>query len=265
VKRGQGTGRTLWGLFAAAAVAVAVSGAVVSGRASRRAALDANKSAARALTTTTSALATASSTQPTTTSALAATSSTEVATSSTRTIAGVVRDQNGAAVVGAEVGSSDWALGRAKTDAQGRFQLSGVQGDVVALYALAAGFAPARLERVPAGRQDLVLVVAPPARIAGPLRLPASASRLLVSLCRRDRSTAGEKEGELCVARRVYTPPAERYELERLAAGDYTIVAELTGDRPATTSEPSPALPTLRIPVVIPAGTSVEGPLLAWP
>jgi hypothetical protein len=253
VKRGQGAGRTLWGLFAAAAVAVAVSGLVVSGRASRRAALDSNKPAARALATTTSALATASSTPPTT-------SSTKVATSSTRTIAGVVRDQNGAAVVGAEVGSSDWALGRAKTDAQGRFQLSGVQGDAVALYALAAGFAPARLERVPAGSQDLVLVVAPPARIAGALRLPAGASRLLVSLCRRAASTAGEKEGELCVARRVYSPPAERYELERLAAGDYTIVAELTGQ-----AESSPAFPTLRIPVIIPAGTSVEGPLLAWP
>jgi type II secretory pathway pseudopilin PulG len=259
VKRGQSSGRTLWGLFAAAAVAVAVSGAVVSGRASRRAALDANKSAARALATTTSALATASGTPPTTSSTLAATSSTPVA-SSTRTIAGVVRDQNGAAVVGAEVGSSDWALGRAKTDAHGRFQLSGVQGDAVALYALAAGFAPARLERVPAGSQDLVLVVAPPARIAGALRLPAGASRLLVSLCRRAASTAGEKEGELCVARRIYSPPAERYELERLAAGDYTIVAELTGQ-----AESSTAFPALRIPVVIPSGASVEGPLLAWP
>jgi hypothetical protein len=219
---------------------------VVSGRASRRAAHDANKPAARALARTTSALGTTSSAPGT--------------TSRVRTIVGVVRDQNGAAVVGAEVGSSDWALGRAKTDAQGRFQLSGIQGDAVALYALAAGFAPARVERVPAGSQDVVLLVSPPARIAGPLRLPAGASRVLVSLCRGDARTPGEREGELCVARRVYSRPAERYELERLAAGDYTVVAELTGQ-----TEPLPAFPTLRLPVAIPAGTSVEGPLLAWP
>ena len=190
MKRGQGSGRALWGGLAAAALAVAVSGAVVSGRASRRAAHEASKLSARALATTTSALAA-------TGSALATT------TGSARTIAGVVRDQSGAAVVGAEVGSSDWALGRAKTDAQGRFQLSGVQRDAVALYALAAGFAPARVERVRAGSRDVVLVVSPPARIAGALRLPAGADRVLVSLCRGDAATPGETEGELCVARRV--------------------------------------------------------------
>jgi hypothetical protein len=249
----------LWGALAAAALAVAVSGAVVSGRASRRAAQDATKPAARALAITTSALGTTSSAPATVTSVLGT-------TTSARTVAGVVRDQNGAAVVGAEVGSSDWAVGRAKTDAQGRFQLSGVQGDAVALYALAAGFAPARLEGVPVGSQDVVLVVSPPARIAGTLRLPPGASRVLVSLCRGDAATAaaGARGGELCVARRVYSRPAERYELERLAAGDYTIVAELTGQTPATAREQSPAFPTVRLPVVIPAGASVEGPLLAW-
>jgi hypothetical protein len=270
----------LWGGLAAAALAVAVSGAMVSGRASRRAAHDANKPSARALTTTTSALAATTSAVTTGASALAATTSSAPATanralsvSSARTIAGVVRDQSGTAVVGAEVGSSAWALGRAKTDAEGRFQLSGVQGDAVALYALAAGFAPARVERVPAGSRDVVLVMSPPARIAGALRLPASAGRALISLCRN--AASGEREGELCVARRMYSPPAQRYELERLAAGDYTIVAELSGQGPATTkqpltgqgpaTEPSPAFPTLRLPVVIPAGASVEGPLLAWP
>ena len=282
---GSRLGSCVVGGLAAAAIAAAVSGAMVSGRASRRAVHEASMPSARALTTTTSALTTSSALAATssalaatssapaatssapaaTSSAPAATSSALAATSSARTIAGVVRDLSGAAVTGAEVGSSDWALGRAKTDAQGRFQLSGVKGDAVALYALAAGFAPARVEHVLAGSRDVVLVLSPPARITGALRLPADAGRVLVSLCRSNAAAAREPQGELCVARRLYSPPAERYELERLAAGNYTIVAEVTGRGPATTPEPSPALPTLRLPVVIPAGTSVDGPLLAWP
>jgi hypothetical protein len=98
------------------------------------------------------------------------------------------------------------------------------------------------------GRSDVVLVVPAPAQLSGALEPPAAAGRVLVSLCQSSRET----DGELCVARRLFPPLAERYELERLAPGDYSLVAEIEGH------------PALRLPVAIESGATVEGPRLAW-
>jgi hypothetical protein len=95
----------------------------------------------------------------------------------------------------------------------------------------------------------VVLVLPPPASVRGALRLPAGSGRVLVSLCRSNNETSGE----LCVARRLYAPPAEQYELDRLAPGNYRIVAELAGH------------PTIRYPIAIPSGAAIDGPSLAWP
>lgn len=171
-----------------------------------------------------------------------------------RSVAGIVRDRLGTPIANAEVGSSDWTLGRARTDAAGRFEISGIQTGRIALYALADGLAPARVDGVPAGSRDIVLVAQPPSTIGGPLRIPAGA-RVLVSLCR-----TGNAMAEICVARRLFSSHSPRYELERLAPGDYFLVAELEG--PATAAIRRDAL---RHPVAIPLASSIEGPPLAWP
>ena len=171
------------------------------------------------------------------------------ATAPRRTIAGTVQDEHGAPIAGAEVGASDLAIRTVKTDANGRFELSGVNTDTVALFALRSGFAPARAEAVARGSRNVVLILPAPASVRGALRLPAGSGRVLVSLCRSNNETGDE----LCVARRLYAPPAELYELDRLAPGNYRIVAELEGH------------PTLRYPIAILPGADIDGPLLAWP
>jgi hypothetical protein len=176
-------------------------------------------------------------------------------------ISGRVRDAHGLPIAGAEVGASDLGIALAKSDAQGAFVLSGLQPGRVSLFALAPGFAPARAENVAVGAHDVLLVLPRPARIGGQLSLPNGSARVLVSLC-RTRTEAGPRtlpaegratNGELCVARRLFSAPAERYELERLAPGNYALVAELEGR------------PPLRHPVAIAAGANVQGPALAWP
>jgi hypothetical protein len=164
-------------------------------------------------------------------------------------IAGIVRDASGKPLAGARIGTSDERVELATSDADGRFELAGIGSEPVALYAVLEGYAPARLERVAPESRDVELALPAPARVEGDLTLPAGTREVLVSLCRSPAETSKEQ----CVARRLFKPPADRYTLERLAPGDYQIVAELG------------AHPTLRFPVRLNPGEALEGPRLAWP
>jgi hypothetical protein len=164
-------------------------------------------------------------------------------------ISGTVTDANGSALSGVQIGASDERVGLATSDAEGHFELIGFGSEPAAIYAVLEGYAPARLERVAPGTRDVHLAMLAPARVEGELVVPSGAREVLVSLCR----SLPETNKEQCVARRLFRPPADRYALERLAPGDYQIVAE-----------PS-ARPPLRFPVRLGPGEALEGPRLAWP
>ena len=62
--------------------------------------------------------------------------------------------------------------------------------------------------------------------MVGRLIDPPSSGALDISLC---RPGAAFGDGDLCVARRRYDPPAAEFILEELPAGEYQVVIELKG------------------------------------
>lgn len=165
-----------------------------------------------------------------------------------RVLRGRVVNFERAPVAGARVGVSDGLAGLATTDADGVFELRGLGGEPVNVYAVAPGYAPARLSGSVPGTTDLELVLEPPAHVEGPLVAPADGERVLVSLC-RPAPSSGEAP---CVARRLFPKDADHYVLDRLASGDYELVAEVEGHT------------ELRVPVRIRPGERVAGPPLAF-
>jgi hypothetical protein len=166
-----------------------------------------------------------------------------------RSVTGRVVTRQGEPVADAHVGSSDDSGTLVTTGAQGEFELDGLADKPVNLYVTKNGFATTHRRGVVPGTRDVSLVLELPATISGELRLPPQVERVDLSLCHYDDTF----RRELCVARRVLTPPVASYELTGLPAGTYDLVAEAEG------------LPTLRWPVKLAPGERVAGPRLGWP
>jgi hypothetical protein len=166
-----------------------------------------------------------------------------------RSVTGRVVTRQGDPVAGAHVGSSDDSGTLVTTGEGGEFELDGLGDKPVNLYVTKSGFATTHRPGVVPGTRDLGLVLELPATISGELSLPPQIGRIDLSLCHYDDTF----RRELCVARRVLTPPVARYELSDLPAGTYDLVAEAEG------------FPPLRRPVKLAPGEQVAGPRLGWP
>lgn len=163
-------------------------------------------------------------------------------------VAGRVVDSRSAPVPGAQVGSNEATSGFVVTDERGAFELGGLSGAPVNVFATAPGFPAAHRQNVQAGTRGIELVLQPPATVHGAFALPPEATRVDVALCHLDEGF----ERELCVARRIFRAPAATYVLDRLPAGVYELVFEVEGR------------PVQRFPVELASGRELEGPSVSW-
>lgn len=163
-------------------------------------------------------------------------------------ISGRVIDQDGRAVMGAQVGSSDSNNALVSTDQNGAFELLGLGDTPVQLFALAGGFAPARLAGVRPGTEGVELGLTRPAQLQGRIE-SATGGDLLLSLCHEDPYF----RHEVCVSRLSYQSGATSYRFDSVPPGDYELVVEVEGQKPQ------------RFRLTLEAGAIAEGPSLAWP
>ncbi len=142
-----------------------------------------------------------------------------------RVVAGRVVDEHGAGVGEANVGSSDESGSVIVTDAEGRFELTGLGEGPINVFADKPGFAPRQLRGIATGVRNLVLELERPASVRGEIVLQGKARSLMVSACQRDPHFGKE----LCVVRRSYEPPESTFVLENLPSGGYDLVLEADG------------------------------------
>lgn len=136
-------------------------------------------------------------------------------------ISGQVVDENGEPVPRAQVGASGIGAPRfVSSDDEGRFEITGLVGPKVNVFATAPDYAQLQQRGIAVGVEGLRLVMSKAAELSGALAYDSVPEELHVKLCRFEP----EQHQEVCPKHEYQKPPRRRFLLKRAPVGKFDLV-----------------------------------------
>lgn len=138
-----------------------------------------------------------------------------------RHISGQVVNDTGEPIPRAQVGASGEGVPRfVSSDDEGRFELSGLAGTRVNVFATAPDYAQFQQRGVAVGSEGLRLVMSKAAEVSGSLTYARMPDELHVRLCRYEP----DQHKEVCVKHEYQNPPTAHFMLKRAPVGRFDLV-----------------------------------------